>query len=200
MKKLNKVLLVLLAFIIFIIIANKAGLISIKFDKEEFNEAMKKNDTNAKKSSSDSKNVSSNIVLDAMQYWTSKSSTISEEDLIKQLGEPDSIEEWDYKASYQVLVDKTPVYPIRTLYYGNYEYLFNDGMLQRININEEIPYDDVADILGMFGLRKYSNTEIKNNNVSYRVSNCGVPDFWVYSMDQDSLNGIKISYGTFWGE
>lgn len=175
---------------------------SVKFDKEEFKSAFSDKKENVKDAKTETKkeDVAETVIIDVMQYWTSETTTITEKELIEQLGEPDSVDEWEYEGSYQVLVDKTPVYLIRSLYYGNYEYLFNDDMLQRININEEIPYKNTDNILTMFGLKEYSNTKITNNNISYRVSNCGVPDFWVYSMDEDSLDGIKISYGTFWGE
>ncbi len=139
------------------------------------------------------------VVFDATQFLRDNK-TISEAELIKLIGKPDSIEEWNYKTSYQVLVNKTPTYPIRQLNYGNYEYLFNNDMLQRINIYEEIPYKNTANILKMFNLKKYANTDIANNNVSYRAKDCGIPDFWVPSMDKDNLNIIKISYGTFWSD
>lgn len=189
MKKSYKILFGLLFLIIVIVFANQVGLISIKFNES----VTSKGDSEVTVSSEDD-----SVVFDASQYWITDSKTISESDFVKLMGEPDSIEEWNYEASYQVLVDKTPVYAIRTLYYGNYEYLFNSDMLQRINIYDEFSYEDTDDILEMFGLKEYSNTKIKNNNVSYRATDCGVPDFWVYSMDGDSLNGIKISYGTFW--
>lgn len=131
------------------------------------------------------------IIFDAMQYWKDNNTTISENELVELLGEPDSIDEWNYKSF-------SKVYPIRQLNYGNYEYLFNNDLLQRINIYEEISYKNVDDILGMFGLKEYSNTEIVNNNVSYRATNCGVHDLWIPSKNEDSFDIVKITYGTIW--
>lgn len=129
------------------------------------------------------------MVLDAMSFYDGNK-TISESKLIELKGEPDEIEEWNYKS-----VTKT--YPIRTLYYGNYAYHFNNGILHRISIDDvEIPYKNKEDILKMFGLKKYKNSEVADTNFAYRVTNCGVYDFWVAIMDEDSLNSIRISYSS----
>lgn len=129
------------------------------------------------------------MVLDAMSFYDGNK-TISESKLIELKGEPDEIEEWNYKS-----VTKT--YPIRTLYYGNYAYHFNNGLLHRISIDDvEIPYKNKEDILKMFGLKKYKNSEVTDTNFAYRVTNCGVYDFWVPIMDEDSLNSIRISYSS----
>ena len=129
------------------------------------------------------------MVLDAMSFYDGDK-TISENKLIELKGEPDEIEEWNYKS-----VTKT--YPIRTLYYGNYAYHFNNGILHRISIDDvEIPYKNKEDILKMFGLKKYKNSAITDTNFAYRVTNCGVYDFWVAIMDEDSLNSIRISYSS----
>lgn len=135
-----------------------------------------------------------NTILDATQFYVDKNTTMSEKQIIEKLGEPDSVEKWNYKQS-----GKT--YPIKTLRYGNYEYLLNSDMLQRINLNEEIKYKNKNDILKMFGLQKYKNSVIKDTNSSYRVSNCGVNDFWIqYDDSAKTMNFIKISYGTLFTE
>lgn len=135
-----------------------------------------------------SANVSSNAIFDATQFYASEKSTVSEPKLIEMLGDPDEIEEWNHETT-------SKSYPIRTLIYGNYKYHFNSDILQRISIDEEIPYESKAKILEMFGLKKYKNSSVKDNNFSYRVTNCGVHDFWTQYSD-GKLNGIKISYGS----
>ena len=131
------------------------------------------------------------MVLDAMSFYDGNK-TISESKLIELKGEPDEIEEWNYKRATDFLT-----YPIRTLYYGNYAYHFNNGMLHRISIHDaEIPYKNKEDILKMFGLKKYINSEVTDTNFAYRVTNCGVYEFWVPIMDEDSLNAIRISYSS----
>lgn len=126
------------------------------------------------------------VVLDAMSFYRDDK-TVNEAQLIEMNGEPDSIEEWKQKGV-------SATYSIKTLYYGNYAYHFNNDMLQRISISEEIPYTDKDEILEMFGLKKYSNTTINDLNVSYRADKCGVYDFWIPIMDEDSLDEIRISY------
>ena len=126
------------------------------------------------------------VVLDAMSFYRDDK-TVNEAQLIEMNGEPDSIEEWKQQGV-------SATYSIKTLYYGNYAYHFNNDMLQRISISEEIPYTDKDDILAMFGLKKYSNTNINDLNVSYRADKCGVYDFWIPIMDEDSLDEIRISY------
>jgi hypothetical protein len=139
------------------------------------------------------------VVFDATKFIIDDERTVSEGELIEILGEPESIEEWNYE-SYQSLLGKEMKYPIRSLYYneGKYEYKFNNNMLLRITITEQFTYEDKNNILPMFGLKKYSNTKITDTNTSYRCLNCGIYEFWVYDMINDSktLNGINISYSS----
>jgi hypothetical protein len=145
----------------------------------------------------DPETVNIDVFFDATRFIVDNERTVSEAELIEMLGEPDSIDEWNYE-SYQSLLGKEVEYTIRSLYYNNgtYEYKFNNDMLQRITITEEFQYKSKEDILPMFGLKKYSNTKISDLNVSYRCSNCGVSDFWIYDMDENTVNGINISYGS----
>jgi hypothetical protein len=140
-----------------------------------------------------------NVVFDATKFIIDNERTVSEAELIEMLGQPESIEEWNYE-SYQSLLGKEMIYPIRSLYYNEnkYEYKFNNNMLQRITITEEFAYEDKNNILPMFGLKKYSNTKITDTNVAYRCSNCGIYEFWVYDMDSKpkTIKGIHISYGS----
>ncbi|WFD12250.1 hypothetical protein [Tepidibacter hydrothermalis] len=138
-----------------------------------------------------SSNVSSNVIFDVTQFYASENATVSESKLIEMLGDPDEIEEWDYKK-----LSKS--YPIRTLIYGNYRYNFNSDMLQRISIEEEIPYENKNEILEMFGLKKYKNSDVTDTNSAYRVTNCGVHDFWTQYSD-GKLTNIRISYSSLFG-
>lgn len=140
------------------------------------------------KSEQSSASVDVKVILDATSFIDGNR-TISESKLIEMKGEPDEIEEWNYKGL-------TANYPLRTLHYGNYAFHFNSDRLQRISISEDIPYTSKDDILKMFGLKKYSNSKITDTNAAYRVSNCDVPDFWVQVMDDKKLSEIRISYST----
>lgn len=150
------------------------------------------NESQTKTLSKTTENIKS--VLDASEFWVNKNTTISESGLIQKIGEPDSIEEWTHTYfGYN--------YQIRTLVYGNYEYHFNNDMLQRISINETISYKNKNEILSMFGLKLYNNSEVKDNNFSYRVYNCGVHDFWVqYDSESKTISYIKITFGNLFGD
>ena len=128
------------------------------------------------------------LVFDALQYAPNNGSGTSESELIANLGEPDSVEDWSYKTA-------TLTYPIRTLYYGNYEYSFNNGSLHRVTILEEFQFDSKDDFLRMFGLQKYSDTEINDTGVFYRAYNCGIHDIWIGYKD-GRINIVHISYSS----
>ena len=147
--------------------------------------------------SSESNN--SDLVFDAMQFYTNDNfdATVDEQQLIQILGAPEKTEEWNYDT-------ETKSYPIKTLYYNNetYAYHFNAERLQRISINDvEIPYANKNKILSMFNLKKYKNTfVVADTGVAYRVKNCGVHGLWIAIMDEDSLDSIRIDYGTLFSE
>lgn len=134
------------------------------------------------------------IVYDISSIYDGKTA-VSEARLIELLGEPDSIDEWKYSTS------ASKNYPIKTLYYGYYEYSFNNDCLQRISINSSIQYESKADFLAMFGLKKYSNSIEKDTGSAYRVSMCGVNDFWMgYDSKTKEIKWVKISLGNLFLE
>lgn len=68
------------------------------------------------------------VVFDALQYEVKDGHNITEDELIERLGEPESIEEWDYETG------SGRRYSIRTLYYEDEEYSFNNDNLQRVTL------------------------------------------------------------------
>lgn len=133
------------------------------------------------------------VVFDALQYEVKDGENITEAELINQLGEPDSIEEWNYE------VGGGQYYPIRTLYYGANEYSFNDDKLQRITLYDKFSYNSKDDFLPMFNLKQYSNTQINDTNYYYRAYYCGVHDLWLEYSDGE-ITMTKITYGNIFGE
>lgn len=112
---------------------------------------------------------------------------ITESELIEDLGNPDSINAWNFEK-------QGTSYPIRTLTYGNTEYNFNNDTLQRITLYDTYTFNDKDEIIPMFNLKKYANTEITDTGTSYRAYNCGIHDLWVqYEGNQITLT--QISYG-----
>lgn len=133
------------------------------------------------------------VVFDALQYEVKDGENITEEELINQLGEPDSIDEWNYE------VGGGQYYPLRTLYYGTSEYTFNDDKLQRITLYDKFTYESKEDFLPMFNLKQYSNTQINDTNFYYRAFYCGVHDLWLEYGDGE-ITMTKITYGSIFGE
>ena len=133
------------------------------------------------------------VVFDALQYEVKDGENITEAELINQLGEPDSIEEWNYE------VGGGQYYPIRTLYYRANEYSFNDDKLQRITLYDKFSYNSKDDFLPMFNLKQYSNTQINDTNYYYRAYYCGVHDLWLEYGDGE-ITMTKITYGNIFGE
>lgn len=133
------------------------------------------------------------VVFDASRFYITEDDAMRpmhEAEVTALLGEPESIDEWNYESVGLQ-------YPIRSLIYddGNYVYEFCNDYLVRIQIFEPFPYDSKKDFLKMFNLSRYSNTQVTvDNNVSYRVSNCGVVDFWLIDITE---NEIKTTYLTY---
>lgn len=138
-------------------------------------------------------NESVPVVFDALQYEVKNGKNISEAELIEQLGEPDRTEDWNYTTA------SGKAFPIRTLYYGNNEYSFNNGNLQRVTLYDKFSYSSKDDFLPMFNLKKYSNTNINDTGLYYRAFYCGVNDLWLEYNDSE-ITMTKISYGSVFDE
>ena len=132
------------------------------------------------------------VVFDALQYQVVDGKNITEAELIEKLGEPDSIEEWKHEIGGGLF------YPIRTLYYQDAEYSFNDDKLQRVTVYGSFTYESKEDFLPMFNLKRYENTTINDTNCYYRAYDCGVHDLWLEYGD-GKITMVKISYGSIFG-
>ena len=128
------------------------------------------------------------VVFDALQYEVKEGQNITEDELVEQLGEPDNVEGWDY------VTGSGRRYPIRTLYYNDEEYSFNNDGLQRVTLWKEINYSNKNEFLKMFNLSKYKNTEINDTGSYYRAYYCGVHDIWI-GYEDGKITMVKISYG-----
>lgn len=129
-------------------------------------------------------------IFDAQSFITDdRTGTVTEQELINMLGEPESIDEWTYTNSLG------QQYPIRTLTYGsgNYEYKFNNDQLRRISIWAPISYNSVDDFLPLFGCEKYYKTDITDTGYAYRAHNCGVYDLWI-GYSGGKTEWVHISY------
>lgn len=133
------------------------------------------------------------VVFDALQYEVKEGKNITETELIEQLGEPDRTEDWNYTTA------SGKAFPIRTLYYGNNEYSFNNDNLQRVTLYDKFSYESKDDFLPMFNLKRYSNTNINDTGTYYRAFYCGVNDLWLEYADGE-ITMVKISYGSVFDE
>ncbi|MDR1193856.1 MAG: hypothetical protein LBK98_06815 [Peptococcaceae bacterium] len=132
------------------------------------------------------------VVFDALDFLNAAGETLSEQELIAKIGEPQEIVEWDFSG------ENGGKYPIRTLSYEGVLYLYQyyQDSLQRIIILEEFPYKYMSDILPMFGLRRDSDTAVTVTEFNYLALNCGVREFRVPAMSKSVLKSIYISYGS----
>lgn len=134
--------------------------------------------------------ITAKSLFDAPYYYSSSNSPTNQTGLIDRIGEPDSIDTWNYTSA------SGSIYEVDTYIYGNTEYHFNNNTLQRISMYDPISYTNKSDFLAMFELSETSNSTVNDTNASFRVSNCGVLDFWIqYDDALKIITDVKISYG-----
>ncbi len=133
--------------------------------------------------------LKSKVIFDTKAFMADGKRTMTEEELIKKIGQPDKIDNWNYTSA---IGNK---YPIKTLTYGNYEYKFNNGLLHRITIFEPISYNSKDDFLEMFNVTKNSQSKLNDTGVAYRLTNGSIHDLWVgYNDKTKKTEWIHISY------
>ena len=134
-------------------------------------------------------NINDKTIFDTKAFIVDGKRTVTEEELIKKIGQPDKVDNWDYTSATG---DK---YPIKTLIYGKYEYKFNDGYLKRITILEPIAYKYKSDFLEMFNVTKNAQSKLKDTGAAYRLTDGSIHDFWVgYDDKTKKTEWIHISY------
>ncbi|MBO5143569.1 MAG: hypothetical protein J6C46_11385 [Clostridia bacterium] len=131
-------------------------------------------------------------VFDAMSFYTDldTKTTVTQEELIAKIGEPEKIETWNHTNSKNEKIE------ITTLYYDNYayEYNFYENHLQRISINKDIELKDEVTNLKLFNLSKNDYTKLNNTGSALRYYNCGVNDLWIWNISDNIAKGTKITY------
>jgi len=144
---------------------------------------------------------SGEIAFDSFQYYNEDGTTLTEEQLIEKLGQPDAIVIWNYTT------DKM-AYPVRSLLYEpnekalsgyTYTYEVNSNLLQRIRIEGvEYEYSRKNHILALFRLTRGPNSSLIGEGNAYGMTNCGVQNFLVTGMTNKVLTDIRITYGTMY--
>ena len=133
------------------------------------------------------------IVFDAAQFYTEENGEyrpFHESEVIELIGEPESIEEWDYTSPTGL------IYPIRALTYedGEYVYEFNNDYLLRIQIFKPFEYEERDSFIEMFNLPRYSDTTIDDNGLNYHARRCGVYDLWLMDITDTTVGTTYITY------
>ncbi len=129
------------------------------------------------------------VVLNVNDFYKTASQTLTIDELQEKIGKSTSTETWNYTKSDGSIKE------ITTLSYldSNYEYLFYNNNLVRININTNLYFNSVDDIFTMFGLTKHDSTKISNTGTSIRIYNSSVPDFWC-NYDGHKIQWVKITF------
>lgn len=131
-------------------------------------------------------------VFDAKRFLVidgDKTRPMTAEELVAEIGEPESVEDWEYDF-------QGTTYPIQTLSYhsGNYKYIIGEDQLVRIEIYIPASYSSKSSIAEMYNL---DSGEIAiNSDTSYKIENCGVHDLWCL-MDPEKTSTINIAYITY---
>lgn len=119
---------------------------------------------------------------------------MTEAELIGELGQPESIEEWNF----QYFETEAPV---RTLSYhnGKYLYNFNNDQLVRIEIYVPVSFVNKENIPQMYNLSE--GTVSADTPAVYRVNDCGVYELQVlYNTDGSKIDTAFISYTSFFDD
>lgn len=143
------------------------------------------------------------IVFDSSKFYNEDRTTLSEEQLIEILGQPDDIVLWNYTPGSRTYSIKSLLYDPNDKSQSGYTYSFDfdSDMLQRIKIDGvEYTFSSKNHILAMFGLSRSRNSTVTDTGTEYRVTNCGVNDLLATGMTKKSLTGVQITYGTIYGD
>lgn len=132
-------------------------------------------------------------VFDATRFIVSDGESkrpMTEDELIAEIGQPDSSEDWNFEFN-------GAQYPVKTLTYhdGGYAYEFNNDQLVRIQILVPATFENKEQIPEMYNLS--GGTVITDTPAAYRVENCGVHDLWCTYGEEGTIVSAYISYTNF---
>jgi hypothetical protein len=139
----------------------------------------------------ESEEISEDMIIDAVQF-----AHIDEKQLITLLGEPESIEEWNFDSP------NGQKYKARTFIYGegNQEFLFIDGKVVRFTFyGTGQKYKDGKHALALFGIKPGPNiTLVADTGAALRYRNVDEPmkidEFWLIEDSDNSIGTVKITY------
>lgn len=128
-------------------------------------------------------------ILDVTQFFR-----IPPEKLIELIGEPKEVDEWNF--------DKPngTTYPVISYYYdilGECEFLVIDNKVVRLNISNEMQFNNEKDIFKMFGISYTDNTKkIADTGYALRYSpvSDNVADLWILNINNKTFDSVKVTY------
>lgn len=134
------------------------------------------------------------MIIDANQF-----ALISEEELIKLLGTPESRENWNWTNSRQ------EKYEAVTLTYaeGNQEFMLIDGKVIRFTYyGKKEKYENAEHALRLFGINPKDMVKVADTGFAIRYqknnTNCKIDEFWLIedstSPDDNIIGTVKITY------
>lgn len=137
--------------------------------------------------------IDTNQTFDALSMYSDYASktTLTVEELKIKIGEPESVETWDYEKNAKTK------YSITTLSYenGDYEYHFYDNHLARISINKEVALKNNKNLNpSIFNLKVDNNTTLNDTGAALRYYNCKVHDIWFQNITDNVASQVQISY------
>lgn len=138
------------------------------------------------------------ILIDVNQY-----ARVTSEELVKLLGEPESIEdyEWSVPKTGESIVGKLYIYQK-----NKFEFVLFEDSVARLNVysGQYWGYDDSViefqkeeDIFSMFNIQPNNNLKkIEDTNYALRYSQVSdkVADVWIQDIKENTLGSAKITY------
>ena len=111
--------------------------------------------------------------------------------LKKEFGEPNETDTWKYDG-----IDGL-TYEMKDMYYDDFYFVTHNKRLLRVRFeNVDLTGKSNKQIIKMFGLDTYANTDIEDNGYVFKATNTGVYEFEVYDYGSDSAR-VDITYWDF---
>lgn len=128
-------------------------------------------------------------IMDANKF-----SRITAEELVKAMGDPESIEDWNYKFGSKTYPAKTYIYDS-----GKIEFMLIDNSVIRLTYysgNKE-QFNNERDIFKMFNIVLSSNMKkVSDTGVAlrYQMISDKIADIWITGIDKKTFDVVKVTY------
>lgn len=114
------------------------------------------------------------------------------------MGQPERKENWTYQG-------QNGDYEVTSYYYNidngkngsepTLNFVFYNNVLMEIIVLEPIKFNNIDNLLSQFGLKKTAESQVLiDNDEQYRVTNCGIRDFWAYAIEYSADKSNNKAY------